>query len=91
MSRLVLSGIVSSDNDIEVYRFFGMPAFSPAMLRTAIEETASDDVLTLEVNSPGGDAFAGVEMASSGCTGSYTRHCSELCSFSRFFSDFGSR
>ena len=64
MSRLVLSGIVSSDNDIEVYRFFGMPAFSPAMLRTAIEETASDDVLTLEVNSPGGDAFAGVEMAS---------------------------
>lgn len=64
MSKIVLSGVVSSDEDLPIYRWYGMPAFSPSMLRDAIANTEPGDVLTLEVNSPGGSAMAGAEMYS---------------------------
>lgn len=62
--KLVLNGIVSSDDDIWIYEWFGYAAFCPAMLREAISKVSDGDILILEVNSPGGSAFAGAEMYS---------------------------
>ncbi|MEG1777517.1 MAG: Clp protease ClpP [Angelakisella sp.] len=64
MSRIILNGIVSSDDDKPMYEYFDMQAFCPAQLRQAIADTKTGDTLTIEVNSPGGNAFAGTEMYS---------------------------
>lgn len=62
--RLVLNGIVSSDDDLWIYEWFGYAAFSPAQLRKAIADTPVGDMLIIEVNSPGGSVMAGGEMYS---------------------------
>lgn len=61
MKNFLFNGIVASDDDASIYRFFGYTAVSPGQLRAALAD-ADGDALTLEVNSPGGNAIAGMEI-----------------------------
>lgn len=62
--KLVLNGIVSSDDDLWIYEWFGYAAFSPSMVRKALADITPGDILIIEVNSPGGSAMAGGEIYS---------------------------
>ena len=57
-----MNGYVVSDDDAEVYRFFGYGVVSPRDVRQAIADTPAGETLTLEVNSGGGNMFAGYEI-----------------------------
>ena len=61
MKSFLFNGIVASDDDAMIYRWFGFDAVCPSLIRAALEE-ADEDGLTLEVNSPGGSAIAGMEI-----------------------------
>ena len=50
------------DDDAEVYRFFGYGVVSPRDVRQAIADNPEGETLTLEVNSGGGNMFAGYEI-----------------------------
>lgn len=62
--RVTLNGIVSSDEDREIYEWFGYRAFSPEQVRQAIRENPAGEELVLEINSGGGSVMAGSEMYS---------------------------
>lgn len=64
MSRLTLNGCVVSDDDQWLYDWFSIDAFSPAIVRGALDETPEGEELVLEINSGGGSVFAGFEMYS---------------------------
>lgn len=51
------------DEDLWLYDLFGINAFSPRLVREALE-TNTDDELVVEVNSGGGSVFAGFEIYS---------------------------
>ena len=57
-----MNGYVVSDDDAEVYRFFGYGVVSPRDVRQAIADNPEGETLTLEVNSGGGNMFAGYEI-----------------------------
>ncbi len=52
-----------ADDDLWVYDWFGISAFSPHVVREAIGDNV-DDELVVEVNSGGGSVFAGFEIFS---------------------------
>lgn len=52
-----------ADDDLWVYDWFGISAFSPHVVREAIRDNV-DDELVVEVNSGGGSVFAGFEIFS---------------------------
>jgi ATP-dependent protease ClpP protease subunit len=54
---------VVADDDLWVYDWFGISAFSPHVVREAIRDNV-DDELVVEVNSGGGSVFAGFEIFS---------------------------
>lgn len=60
--RVSLNGIVSSDEDREIYEWFGYRAFSPEQVRQAIRDNPTGEELVLEINSGGGSVMAGSEM-----------------------------
>lgn len=60
--RINMNGIVASDDDVEVYEYFGYSAFSPKALRKALAEVSDEEELILEINSPGGSVDAGSEI-----------------------------
>lgn len=62
--RKQLNGEVVSDQDLWLYQFFEVPAYSPQTVREALEETPEGEDLVLEINSGGGSVFAGFEMYS---------------------------
>lgn len=62
--RTQLNGYIVSDEDAPFYRFFGYVVCSPADIRRAVAENPPGETLTVEINSPGGDMFAGFEMYS---------------------------
>lgn len=62
--RATLNGIVASDDDQEVYDWFGIGAFSPKTVRQALADNPQGEELVLEINSPGGSVFAGGEIYS---------------------------
>lgn len=62
--RVTLNGIVSSDEDREIYEWFGYRAFSPEQVRQAIRDNPVGEELVLEINSGGGSVMAGSEMYS---------------------------
>ncbi len=62
--RVTLNGIVSSDDDVEVYNWWGYQAFSPKTIREAIKSNPQGEELVFEINSPGGSVYAGSEMYS---------------------------
>lgn len=62
--RVNLSGIVAADEDVEIYEWFGYKAFSPQVVRDAIANNPKGEELVLEINSIGGNVWAGSEMYS---------------------------
>lgn len=62
--RVTLNGIVASDDDQEVYDWWGIGAFSPKSVRQALADNPQGEELVLEINSPGGSVFAGGEIYS---------------------------
>ena len=62
--RVTLNGIVAADDDVEIYQWFGYTAFSPRVVRSALETTPENEDLVLEINSGGGSVFAGAEIYS---------------------------
>ena len=57
-----LFGDVAPDEWVWIYDLFELPCISPKMVRDAIAELPEGEDLILEVNSPGGDAWAGFEI-----------------------------
>ena len=57
-----MNGYVVPDDDAETYRFFGFGVVSPRDVRQAIADNPAGETLTLEVNSGGGNMFAGYEI-----------------------------
>lgn len=62
--RTQINGFIVADADAEIYRFFGYPVCSPADIRQAVAENPPGETLTVEINSPGGNMWAGFEMYS---------------------------
>lgn len=62
--RYNLSGVIASDDDVEIYRWYGYQAVCPADIRAAVSGTPQNEEFVLEINSGGGDVFAGYEMYS---------------------------
>lgn len=60
--RTQMNGYVVPDDDAETYRFFGFGVVSPRDVRQAIADNPVGETLTLEVNSGGGNMFAGYEI-----------------------------
>lgn len=62
--RTALNGTIVADEDAEVYQWFGYQVTAPGMVRQALEAVPEGEELVLEVNSVGGDVFAGAEIYS---------------------------
>ncbi|MCT3278813.1 Clp protease ClpP [Lactiplantibacillus pentosus] len=61
METVPIKGVVSSDDDAEVYQFFGYSTVTPTDVITALKN-AGGMPIKAEINSPGGDVFAGSEI-----------------------------
>lgn len=61
MKKVSVKGAIISSSDQWIYDFFGMDATSPKSVNDAIVEANGDD-LEVEINSGGGDVFAGSEI-----------------------------
>lgn len=57
-----LFGDVTSDEWVWLYDLFSLPCCSPKTVRDAIAQLPADEDLIIEVNSPGGDVWAGFEI-----------------------------
>lgn len=62
--RTQLNGYIVEDADAELYRWWGYPVCCPADIRQAVAENPPGETLTVEINSPGGNMWAGFEMYS---------------------------
>lgn len=62
--RVQLNGEVIRSEHQWLYDWFGIDAFSPAMVRQAVDNNPEGEELELEINSPGGSVFAGFEIYS---------------------------
>lgn len=60
--KIDIYGQIVSDEDVWIYQFFDIPHCSPKQVRDAIAALAQDEELVLEINSPGGDVWAGFEI-----------------------------
>ncbi len=60
-NEILLEGIVTNDEDAWVYAWFGIKAFSPNLLRTALKK-ANGSPVTVKINSPGGETWSGSVM-----------------------------
>lgn len=59
--KIDIKGVIVSDNDKWIYEWFGMQATSPKDISSQIEKANGED-LEIEINSGGGDVYAGSEM-----------------------------
>ena len=57
-----IKGVISSEEDVDIYQFFGYQTVTPSDLSDALSKASGQDVV-VEINSPGGDMFSGSEMA----------------------------
>lgn len=62
--RVKLNGIVTADEDLAIYQWFGYQAFSPETVRNALETNPQGEELVFEINSGGGSVWAGSEIYS---------------------------
>ncbi len=60
--RFSLNGMISSDDDARVWKFFGWQAVCPADIRQALAGNPEGEDFVLEINSGGGSVYAGFEM-----------------------------
>lgn len=61
MKKVSIKGAIISSGDQWIYDWFGIDATSPKSVNNAITEANGDD-LEVEINSGGGDVFAGSEI-----------------------------
>lgn len=61
MTTVPIKGVISSNDDAEVYQLFGYSTVTPNDIADALKNAAGSNV-TVEINSPGGDVFAGSEI-----------------------------
>lgn len=59
--KINVKGSIISNADAWIYEWFGEPYTSPDSVHSALEEAAGEDV-DIDINSPGGDIFAGSEI-----------------------------
>ncbi|MDE7260982.1 MAG: ATP-dependent Clp protease proteolytic subunit, partial [Oscillospiraceae bacterium] len=62
--RTQMNGYIVADEDAGIYRWFGYQVCSPLDIRRALADNPPGETLTLEVNSSGGNMFAGFEIYS---------------------------
>lgn len=62
--RYSLNGMIASDEDAPIWRYFGYQACSPADIRQALADNPAGEEFVLEFNSAGGSVYAGFEMYS---------------------------
>ena len=62
--RVTLNGYVSADEDLWLYDWYGYQAFSPSTVRQALQNCPDGEDLVFEINSYGGNVWAGAEMYS---------------------------
>lgn len=62
--RAQLNGYVVGDEDLWMYDWFEIPAFSPKNVRDVLEKTPEGEETIFEINSYGGSVFAGFEIYS---------------------------
>lgn len=62
--RAQLNGYVVGDEDLWIYDWFEIPAFSPKSVRDALENAPEGEEMIFEINSNGGSVFAGFEIYS---------------------------
>lgn len=60
--KISLFGDIVSDDYVWLYELFGIRCCSPRNVRDAMEELPEDEDLVIEINSPGGDVWAGFEI-----------------------------
>ena len=60
MPNIEIKGTIVSDEDAWIYEYFGIDCTCPKKIREALAE--SDKPVTVEINSGGGDLFAGNEI-----------------------------
>lgn len=60
--RVTLNGEVINDDYQWLYDYFDIAAFSPGVIRQALQENPAGEDLVLEINSIGGNVFAGFEI-----------------------------
>lgn len=61
MAKISINGPIVSNNDKEIYDYFGMEATSPKDVKSVIEASNGGD-LEVEINSGGGSVFDGSEI-----------------------------
>ena len=57
-----LFGEIVSDDWLWIYQMFCIPCCSPATVRMGIRDLPPGEDLIVEINSPGGDVWAGFEI-----------------------------
>ncbi len=60
--RFSLNGVISSDDDVEIWKWCGYQAVCPKDIRQALADNPEGEDFVLEINSGGGSVYAGFEM-----------------------------
>lgn len=61
MKNIPISGSIVPDDDVWIYNLFGIQCTSPKAVKKELQEANGEEV-TIEINSGGGDLFAGNEI-----------------------------
>lgn len=70
--KIELFGEIVREESVWIYEFFKIPCCCPRQVRDAIAALGVDEELVVEINSPGGDVWAGFEIF--GLLQAYTGH-----------------
>ena len=60
--KIELFGEIVSDEWLWIYQLFGIPCCCPGQVRQALADLPAGEELIVEINSPGGDVWAGFEI-----------------------------
>ncbi|RQW12126.1 Clp protease ClpP [Paenibacillus rhizophilus] len=61
MAKVTIKGVIVSNDDYEIYQWFGIEAVSPNQVAEQIS-SANGEALEVDINSGGGDVYAGSEI-----------------------------
>ena len=61
MNRIKIKGTIVSNDDKKIYDWCEIEAVCPREIEEALEKSSTEDI-TVEINSGGGDVFAGNEI-----------------------------
>lgn len=60
--KIAIKGMIVANEDKWIYDFFGYDTTTPGEVLQALEEAPTDEGITLEISSPGGDVIAANEI-----------------------------